>query len=122
MIVAGVDVGSTQTKAVVMDDHQRILGQALLDTGARLTEVATTAFHRALEAGGCAEGDVAYVVGTGYGRFRVAFGHAQVTEISCHAREGPSTSFRRRVACWTSAAKTPRRSAWARPGRCWISA
>jgi len=86
MIVAGVDVGSTQTKAVVMDDHQRILGQALLDTGARLTEVATTAFHRALEAGGCAEGDVAYVVGTGYGRFRVEFGHAQVTEISCHAR------------------------------------
>jgi len=86
MIVAGVDVGSTQTKAVVMDGERRILGQALLDTGARLTDVANAAFRRALDAGGCAERDVAYVVGTGYGRFRVEFGHAQVTEISCHAR------------------------------------
>ncbi|HII40633.1 MAG TPA: 2-hydroxyglutaryl-CoA dehydratase [Thermoplasmata archaeon] len=27
-----------------------------------------------------------YVVGTGYGRYRVTFGNTQVTEISCHGR------------------------------------
>jgi predicted CoA-substrate-specific enzyme activase len=29
---------------------------------------------------------VAYVVGTGYGRYKVTFGDTQITEISCHAR------------------------------------
>lgn len=85
MLVAGVDVGSTQTKAVVMDDT-RIIGRALTDTGARLTDAAVAAFRQALLAAGASEADVACVIGTGYGRFRVEFGHAQVTEISCHAR------------------------------------
>ena len=35
---------------------------------------------------GIAPKDVAYVVGTGYGRYKVNFGNAQITEISCHAR------------------------------------
>ena len=30
--------------------------------------------------------DVAYVIGTGYGRYKVTFGDAQITEIGCHAR------------------------------------
>ncbi|HXX38091.1 MAG TPA: acyl-CoA dehydratase activase [bacterium] len=86
VMVAGVDVGSTQTKAVVMDGDRRILGRALVETGARLTEAATSAFQDALADSGCIERDIAHVIGTGYGRFRVTFGHAQVTEISCHAR------------------------------------
>jgi len=32
------------------------------------------------------EREVEYVIGTGYGRYRVTFGNAQVTEISCHGR------------------------------------
>lgn len=86
MVVAGVDVGSTQTKAVVMDGDQRILGRALIDTGARLNEAANEAYRLALEDARASEQDAAFIVGTGYGRFRVEFGHTQVTEISCHAR------------------------------------
>ena len=86
MVVAGVDVGSTQTKAVVMNGDRRILGRALTDTGARLSEAAMTAFRLALKDAGVREEEVAYIIGTGYGRFRVEFGHTQVTEISCHAR------------------------------------
>lgn len=86
MLVAGVDVGSTQTKAVVMDDEPRVVGRALTDTGAKLDEAAQTAFALALENAGASEAEVAAVIGTGYGRFRVEFGDAQVTEISCHAR------------------------------------
>ncbi len=86
MLVAGVDVGSTQTKAVVMDGGPRVVGRALIDTGARLTEAAQEAFRLAVEDAGADERDVVSVVGTGYGRYRVEFGDTQVTEISCHAR------------------------------------
>ncbi len=85
-VVAGVDVGSTQTKAVIMSPERVILGRALVDTGARLNEAARAAFEAALQEAGLSEEDVAYTVGTGYGRFKVEFGDTQVTEISCHAR------------------------------------
>lgn len=85
-VVAGVDVGSTQTKAVILSPERKILGRALVDTGARLNQAARAAFEQALEQAGLSEEDVEYTVGTGYGRFKVEFGDAQVTEISCHAR------------------------------------
>ncbi len=83
---AGVDVGSTQTKAVIIDEDCNIVGRALGDTGANVVLAAERAFGEALEDAGCGERPVEYVVGTGYGRYRVTFGNAQVTEISCHAR------------------------------------
>ncbi len=85
-VVAGVDVGSTQTKAVILSPEREVLGRALVETGARLSEAARTAFELALRDAGLSEEDVAYTVGTGYGRFKVEFGDTQVTEISCHAR------------------------------------
>jgi predicted CoA-substrate-specific enzyme activase len=39
-----------------------------------------------LEESGLREEEVEYIVGTGYGRYRVTFGNTQVTEISCHGR------------------------------------
>ena len=86
MHVAGVDVGSTQTKAVVVDRARRIVGRSLVDTGAIITTAAQSAFDVAVGDAGLEAGDIAYVVGTGYGRYRVTFGDSQVTEISCHAR------------------------------------
>jgi predicted CoA-substrate-specific enzyme activase len=83
---AGVDVGSTQTKAVIIDEAGAIAARALVDTGANVILAAETAFRAALEAGGMAEAAVQCVIGTGYGRYKVTFGHAQVTEISCHGR------------------------------------
>ena len=83
---AGVDVGSTQTKAVVIDEQRLIVGRALIDTGANVTIAAERAFTEALKDAGAREEEVEYVVGTGYGRYRVTFGNTQVTEISCHGR------------------------------------
>lgn len=83
---AGVDVGSTQTKAVVIDGDGAIVGRSLLDTGADVVRAAEDAFHRALEGTGLDPGEVGPVIGTGYGRYRVEFGDDQVTEIACHAR------------------------------------
>jgi (R)-2-hydroxyacyl-CoA dehydratese activating ATPase len=86
MHVAGVDVGSTQTKAVVVDRRRRVVGKSLVDTGAIITRAAQNAFDAAVEDAGLEAADIAYVVGTGYGRYKVTFGDTQVTEISCHAR------------------------------------
>lgn len=83
---AGVDVGSTQTKAVIIDEDREIIGRALIDTGANVTAAAEKAFAKALKSAGLGDEEVEYVIGTGYGRYKVTFGNKQVTEISCHGR------------------------------------
>jgi len=83
---AGVDVGSTQTKAVIVNEEGEIVARALIDTGANVVQAAENAFRQAVAAGGLTEGDVGDVIGTGYGRYRVTFGSEQITEISCHGR------------------------------------
>jgi len=83
---AGVDVGSTQTKAVVVDEGGQVAGRALLPTGANVVQAAELAFRESLRSGDIHEEDVGFVVGTGYGRYRVEFGNTQITEIVCHAR------------------------------------
>jgi len=83
---AGVDVGSTQTKAILLSEEHQIVGRSLINTGANVSQAAERAFRQAAASAGIAPESVAYVVGTGYGRYKVTFGNAQITEISCHAR------------------------------------
>ncbi|MBT4733891.1 MAG: hypothetical protein HOO10_02670, partial [Candidatus Marinimicrobia bacterium] len=83
---AGVDVGSTQTKAVIINEGLEIVGRSLIDTGANVVQAAEKAYLNALNNSGRREEEVAYVIGTGYGRYKVTFGDTQVTEISCHGR------------------------------------
>lgn len=87
MIYAGgVDVGSTQTKAIILSEDRRIVSRCLINTGAFVSQAAERAFQEAVKSAGITPEEVAYVVGTGYGRYKVTFGNAQITEISCHAR------------------------------------
>ena len=46
---AGVDVGSTQTKAVIVDESHRIVGRSLIATGANVSRAAEKAFVAACE-------------------------------------------------------------------------
>ncbi len=88
-LAAGVDVGSTQTKSVLMEensDGRRILARTLVDTGANVIKAAEHGFHVCCRDAGVQPRDVGFVVGTGYGRYKITFGNAQMTEISCHAR------------------------------------
>ena len=86
MIVAGVDVGSTVTKSVIMDGEGAVLARGIVTTGARVVVAAENALQTALAESGRDIGEVAFTVGTGYGRYAIPFGDIQVTEISCHAR------------------------------------
>ena len=85
---AGVDVGSTQTKAVIMRENgnRAIVARALVPTGAHVRRAAENAFHECCRSAQIEAGSVGFVVGTGYGRYNISFGNAQMTEISCHAR------------------------------------
>ncbi len=83
---AGVDVGSTQTKAAILNEDREIVARSLIDTGSNVVAAAEKAYFNALENSGLREEEVEYIVGTGYGRYRVTFGNTQVTEISCHGR------------------------------------
>ncbi len=87
---AGVDVGSTQTKAVIMEDNggngARIVARSLADTGANVQKAAEHGFVTACREAGIPTQQIGFVVGTGYGRYKITFGNAQMTEITCHAR------------------------------------
>ncbi len=83
---AGIDVGSTYTKAVLLSGDDRIAGRALMRTGFKLAEAGERALQQALEAGGLTRDDVAYVATTGYGRFQVPFRDLNVTDLTASAR------------------------------------
>lgn len=86
MYSAGIDVGSTQTKGIMLDEKRNIVARALTMTGANVTRAGDNCFKELLNVAKVPREDVAYIVGTGYGRYKVTFGDAQITEISCHAR------------------------------------
>jgi predicted CoA-substrate-specific enzyme activase len=84
--VSGVDVGSTQTKAIIINEKREIVARSLIETGANVVAAAQNAYNKALDHSQLQEQEIEYIVGTGYGRYRVTFGNTQVTEISCHGR------------------------------------
>ncbi len=86
ILTAGIDVGSTYTKAVILDDSNAILGQALNSTGFKLAEASRQVYDTALKNAGLCETDVSYVVATGFGRHLAPFSDAQVTDLTDSAR------------------------------------
>ena len=84
MLFAGVDLGSTTAKVVIMEKD--VLVSILGPTGAEHRRTANRVMARALDQIGAAIDDLEYVVATGYGRINVPFADKQITEISCHAR------------------------------------
>ena len=83
---AGIDVGSTYTKAVVVAEDGSILGRAMEPTGFKLAQAAERALARALEPAGLRREDVAYVVTTGFGRHQAGIGDVSVTDLTAAAR------------------------------------
>lgn len=83
---AGIDIGSTYTKAVVVAPDGSLLGRAMEPTGFKLAQAAERAFARALEAAGAARVDVGYVVTTGFGRHQTAIGDVAVTDLTAGGR------------------------------------
>jgi bzd-type benzoyl-CoA reductase Q subunit len=87
LITAGVDVGSVSSQTVIMADGQ-LYAYSNMRTGSDSPDSARKAMSWALEGTPLTMGDLAYTVGTGYGRVNVPFANRAITEIACHARGG----------------------------------
>lgn len=84
-VVAGCDVGSLTSKAVVMKNG-RIVGTHVIKSRVKPQESAVEAMNGALSQTGIAIEDIPCCVGTGYGREKIPFVHETVSEITCHSK------------------------------------
>jgi len=85
-VTAGIDSGSTTTKAVILDRSGTLRAFAIVPTGADSREASRRVLETALREAGLGRERLRQVVATGYGR-EIAHDEAHtVTEITCHAR------------------------------------
>ena len=86
MRYAGIDSGSWNTKAVIVDGDARVLGTSVVRSGADLAGAAERAYDEALTRADCDRADIQAVWSTGFGRQGVGFAHGSRTELDCHGR------------------------------------
>lgn len=85
MIVAGLDIGASTSKAVLLSGDN-ILSHSIIATGAESANSARRALDEALNRANLSPAEIGYIVATGYGRVIVPFAQETVTELTCHAR------------------------------------
>ncbi len=83
---AGIDVGASTTKAVIIGRNKEILGHAVANSGADFKAAAERVFRKSLSKLGREASKKCSVLSTGYGRRNVLFAEMTKTEISCHAK------------------------------------
>ena len=83
---AGIDIGSTYTKVLILDENDRIVSRVMERTGFKLTQVAERTYHKTLAEGGLSANDVDYIVATGFGRHQAGISDVQVTDLTASAR------------------------------------
>ena len=83
---AGLDVGSTTSKAVLLDESGSIKTYSIIRNSYDLGESGKNAFQKALDQLGLSRNDIAYIVSTGYGRRTVKFQNDAEPEVICHAK------------------------------------
>jgi predicted CoA-substrate-specific enzyme activase len=86
LFFAGIDIGSTMTKAVIINAEGNIAAAIKGPTGAEHRHLANDVMLKALDGAGLKLEDVACIIATGYGRFNVPFADEHITELSCHAK------------------------------------
>lgn len=84
MHTLGIDIGSTSSKAVILEDGDRIVAQSLYALGAG-TSGAARVIDDLFEKSKLSWDDIAYCVATGYGRQRFEQADEEISELSCHA-------------------------------------
>ena len=84
-LVAGIDVGSVSSQAVVLADDD-IYCYSNTRTGSNSPDSAKNALGMALNDTDIKQEDLQFIVGTGYGRVNIPMSNKAITEIACHAR------------------------------------
>jgi (R)-2-hydroxyacyl-CoA dehydratese activating ATPase len=86
---AGIDIGTAQTKAVILGGGEgetpHVLGRGMVKTGVHLEKAAAAALALARDMARLGPRDTTYAVATGFGRYSPSFRDTQVTEITSAA-------------------------------------
>src|SRR5215469_265369 len=85
ILAVGIDIGSTYTKAVMMDETKQVGATAIRRSGYKPASAAAAVFNDLVANAGVTKEEVTYIATSGYGRYMVAFRHTQITELTCHA-------------------------------------
>ncbi len=85
MLTMGVDIGSTASKAVILEDGKRIMARQLVAAGTG-TRGPAEVYKKALEEAGVERSQITRVVATGYGRLNFAQADRELSEVSCHGK------------------------------------
>lgn len=83
---AGVDIGSTYTKAVILGEEGGIAGRSMRPTGFLLEQAAIDTLAEAAAQAGISAGKMGYVVATGFGRHQMRSADVVVTDLTAAAR------------------------------------
>lgn len=85
-IFAGVDIGSTTSKAVLINDGREILSYAIQFTSFNRDKSGQEVLAKAMGKAGVDRKSVKYIVATGYGRRSLSVADDVVPEIVCHGK------------------------------------
>lgn len=83
--VAGCDVGSLTSKAVIMKNG-KVVADAIIKSRSRPGDSAAEVMAEALGRANLSQKDITCCIGTGYGRDKISFVDESVSEISCHGK------------------------------------
>ena len=83
---AGIDVGTSYIKAVIIDEKNEIVGSFTERSSADLKNSIDIAFESAIAAANISRDSIKHITATGFGRGNVSFANSVKTEISSHAK------------------------------------
>ena len=83
----GCDVGSTYTKAVILDENGKMVADTTIKSKINSEQSAIAAMKEVIDQVPelNSSKDLEYLIGTGYGRNKVPFADENISEISCNA-------------------------------------
>jgi len=85
-VFAGIDIGSSRTKVVLLDENKNIRGYSIRKSGYDFAETAKMCIEDALAIAKLTDSNIEKIVSTGYGKRNVQFADFNKTEIGCHAK------------------------------------
>jgi predicted CoA-substrate-specific enzyme activase len=86
MYFAGIDVGTSYIKSVIIDDKNEIIGSSIERSSSDLKKSINNAFEKAIADANISKNSVKHITSTGFGRGNVSFANSVKTEISSHAK------------------------------------
>lgn len=85
MLTVGIDIGSTSSKGVVIENGEKVLAKKVIPLGTG-TKGSESILGDVLQMAGVERKNIDRIIVTGYGRVNFNDADKQISEVSCHAR------------------------------------